>query len=293
MTFSFFHHGDVKQASYRYRAGIPASILHAPLNDESADVWILSKIAKTSPNFLMEAKIQGKRVIADVCDAHLRLPHYQHVIQEADVLTTCTPLLAQFIREDFGCEATVIDDPYDFEEVLPHVSGNRLLWYGNAMNYDGMAMFREALSSYPLRLVSNIEGFIPWSHQTMREEFLSADIVLLPDSAPTKSANRAIEAIRQGCFVVATPHPSLEEIPGIWIGDLLKGVEWASTHASEANQRLIQSQAYVRERFSPERVANAWKTLATACASNSAVGINPGLVGSTSMANEPAITLTL
>lgn len=287
MTFSFFHHGDEKQASYRYRSEIPAATLRAPMNDESADVWILSKITKTAPEFLAKAKSQGKPVIADVCDAHLRLPHYQYVIQEADALTTCTPLLAQFIREDFGREATVIDDPYDFEEVLPHVSGNRLLWYGNAMNYDGMAMFRDVLSSYPLRLVSNIEGFIPWSKQTMREEFLNADIVLLPDSAPTKSANRAIEAIRQGCFVVATPHPSLEQIPGIWMGDFLKGVEWATTHPQEANQRLIRSQAYVQAQFSPERVANAWKRLAMVYASNWAVATSPGQDGSMSMASGP------
>lgn len=290
MTVSFFHDRDERQASYRYRGAIPSATLGVPMNDESAAVWILSKITKSSPVWLEKAKALGKRVIADVCDPHFAKPEYQTVIERADALTCPTPLLAQFLYEDFGRVATVIDDPYEFECVLPHVRGNNLLWFGHASNYEGMAMFREALQEYPLRLVSNIEGFIPWSKETMRDEFIKADIVLLPDSVPTKSANRAVEAIRQGCFVVACPHPSLEGIPGIWVGDLLKGVEWASTHQQEANDRLIQSQAYVRERFSPERVANAWRTLAEACVSSWAVDTSPGLDGSISTVNEPVST---
>lgn len=291
MTYSFFHDRDERQASYRYRAAIPAKALGVEMNDETADLWILSKITKASPAWMTRARALGKAVVVDVCDAHLSLPYYREVIEQADAITTPTPLLAQLLLEDYGVHATVIDDPYEFECVLPHVAGNRLLWFGHANNYDGIAMFRGLLAEYPLRLVSNIDGFIPWSKETMRDEFLNADIVLLPDSAPTKSANRAVEAIRQGCFVVATPHPSLDMIPGIWVGDLMKGIQWASTHHRDANERLIQSQAYVRERFSPGRVANAWKTLAMACVSKSAAGISPGLDGSTSIANEPASTL--
>jgi hypothetical protein len=43
--------------------------------------------------------------------------------------------------------------------------------------------------------------------------------VVIPATAPYKSANRAIEAIRQGCFVVAEPHPALEGFP-IYIGNI-------------------------------------------------------------------------
>lgn len=291
MILSFFHDRDERQASYRYRGAIPSKYLDLPMGDESAQVWVLSKITKASPDLVTKAKSLGKYVIADVCDAHLSLPYYRDVIERADAVAVPTPLLAEFIWEDFGRMATVIDDPYEFEDVLPHVRSNHLLWFGHASNYSGLAMFRPALEAYPLRMVSNIEGFIPWSKETMLEEFLKADIVLLPDSAPTKSCNRAVEAIRQGCFVVATPHPSLDGIPGIWVGDLLKGVAWASSHSQEANERLMKSQAYVRVRFSPARVANAWKTLAMACASNSAAAISPGLGGPTSIANAPVTPL--
>jgi hypothetical protein len=66
-----------------------------------------------------------------------------------------------------------------------------------------------------LRVVSNFEGAIPWSKETMLEEFARADIVVIPTTASYKSANRAIEAIRQGCFVVAEPHPALEGFPDL------------------------------------------------------------------------------
>jgi hypothetical protein len=292
MTFSFFHETSAQQASYRYRAAIPSAVLNIPMNNEQAEVWIIAKITKQTPSLMEKARQLGKRVIVDVCDAHLSFPWYQEAIRQADAVTCSSVLLAQFIEQDFGREASVIDDPYEFECVLPHVAGNNLLWFGHAQNYDGMAMFRESLKDYPLRLVSNIEGFIPWSKETMRDEFIKADIVLLPDSAPTKSANRAVEAIRQGCFVVATPHPSLEGIPGIWVGNLLEGVAWASTHHQEANQRLIQSQAYVQERFSPARVANVWKTLVTVYGSSWGAGTSPGPAGSTSMASAPEALLT-
>lgn len=290
MTLSFFHDRDARQASYRYRGAIPARALGVAMNDESAAVWIVSKITKKSPAFIERGKSLGKKIIVDVCDAHLSLPEYRTSIDMADAVTCPTSLLAEFLWEDFGRAATVIDDPYEYEEIAPHVRIGNLFWFGHASNYDGLAMFRDALKGYPLRIVSNIGGMIPWSPETMREEFAKADIVLLPDSAPTKSANRAVEAIRQGCFVVATPHPSLEDIPGIWVGDLMKGIEWASTHPQEANERLIRSQAYVRVRFSPERVANAWRTLAKACASSLDVGISPGLGGSTLTVNEPVTT---
>jgi hypothetical protein len=288
MRMSFFHTRDALQASYRYRGAIPAKALGVEMNDESADVWILAKITKAAPAFIERARSLKKRVIVDVCDAHLTLPHYQTAITRADAVTVPSSMLGALIYEDFGRFATVIDDPYEFEEVLPHVAGNRLLWFGHASNYSGLAMFREALKDYPLQIVSNLENCIPWSKETMREEFIKADIVLLPDSAPTKSANRAVEAIRQGCYVVATPHPSLEGIPGIWVGDFMKGVAWASSHQKEANERLIQSQAYVRARFSPARVANAWKTLAMACVSNWGAGISRGKDGSISTETVPS-----
>jgi hypothetical protein len=110
-------------------------------------------------------------------------------------------------------------------------------------------------------VVGNFGGAIPWSISTMYDQFAGADIVILPGTEPYKSANRAVEAIRQGCFVVAEPHPAWNDIPGIWIGNIKEGVEWTGAHCTEANQRTLEAQSYVMEKFSPQTVASLWKTI--------------------------------
>jgi hypothetical protein len=90
----------------------------------------------------------------------------------------------------------------------------------------------------------------------MLKEFAKADIVIIPATDTYKSANRAIEAIRQGCFVVAEPHPSLEGFP-IYIGNIKKGIEW--TRQNNVNTQLLQAQLFVMENFSPQILQDAWK----------------------------------
>lgn len=280
-------------ASYRYRCLIPAAQIGATVNDESADVWVLSKIQKDSMDLYDKARAFGKRFVVDVCDAYLGRPTYQYLIRHADAVTSSSTFTARMIEEDFGVPCTVIDDPYEFPELTPHVTNQeRLFWFGHAQNYYSMAPYAALLKDKHLRQMSNIEGFIPWSTDRLQEELCQTDIVLIPETAPYKSANRAIEAIRQGCFVVAEPHPALEEIPGLCMGNILKGITWVTQHPQDANRLLTQSQAYVRERFSPERVGNAWRTLlqTVPLKSTSAVAISPGLDGSTLMETEPVDT---
>jgi hypothetical protein len=107
-------------------------------------------------------------------------------------------------------------------------------------------------------VVSNFDGAISWSNETMLEEFARADIVVIPATAPYKSANRAIEAIRQGCFVVAEPHLALEGFP-IYIGNIKEGIEW--TTKQNMNELISKAQKFVREEFSPQTLIDKWKTV--------------------------------
>ena len=264
MSVSFIHAGNETMASFRYRVQIPASHLGWSINDETADTLIFSKPTASNVATAVRKKSDGGRALVDVCDAHLHRPHYQDFIRLADAVVVPTPFLAQLILEDCGVEATVIPDPYELPEQPPHTHGSKLFWFGHASNAYSLEPYLPFLRTQDFRLMSNLPGAIPWSQQGLVEELTRANIVVLPETAPYKSANRAIEAIRAGCFVVAEPHPSLESIPGIWVGNLLKGIEWAIQNPSLSTERLMQSQAYVREQYTPERVANAWKIRATA-----------------------------
>jgi hypothetical protein len=90
----------------------------------------------------------------------------------------------------------------------------------------------------------------------MLKEFAKADIVLMPATAEYKSPNRAIEAIRQGCFVVSERDLG---IPHIYVGNILEGIKWTQTQ--DINTLISKAQKFVTEEFTPQILIDKWKTL--------------------------------
>lgn len=264
---SFMHAGPKEMASYRYRAVNPARELGASLNRTEADVHIYVKPVEVDVRFALQAKAKGKTVIVDFCDLHFDQRHYIEIMEIAHLVTCPTEWTKNYLMEEFDIKAEVIPDGYEFTKMLPHCDGNNLLWFGSSGNYDSLQRVLPSIKDYPLRVVSNVEGSIKWSHLTMLEEFAMADIVVIPETAPYKSNNRAIEAIRQGCFVVAEPHPSLEQLP-IWKGNIKKGIEWAIQNLPEANQMTLEAQSFIEKSLSPTTLATAWKTAIQKAQSN-------------------------
>lgn len=285
MSISFCHYGNENMASYRYRCQMPAQELGVEINNPKADVLIFSKPSEEDIPYLVQAREEGRKVIADFCDMHFHLPHYALMLKESDVLTCPTQWFAESLREMNGVEALVVHDPYEYPEVIPHCAGNHLLWFGHGLNIDSLIRVAPLIVGYPMAIVSNVEGMIPWSKSNLLEQFLKADIVVMPETAPYKSANRTVESIRQGCFVVAEPHPAINAIPGIWIGNIKEGIEWASHNQSEANTRTRLAQDYVREKYSLPTQGFAWrKAIQRALSSStSAAETSTGPVGSMSM----------
>ena len=252
---SFIHWGNKNAASWRYRAKIPSGDW-ATLNDLTADTLIFAKPQASELMDMARAKARGAWVVVDFCDDHFDWMHYQEALRLADAVTCSTTEMAKRIKE-LRRDATVIPDPYEYPEMPPHCNGVNLLWYGHHVNRDSLQRILPDLKGYPLRVVSNFDGAIPWSKETMLEEFARADIVVIPTTASYKSANRAIEAIRQGCFVVAEPHPALEGFP-IYIGNIKEGIEW--TKQQNMNELILEAQNFVRERFTPQILIDKWKT---------------------------------
>lgn len=253
-----FIHGNETMASYRYRCKIPANQLGWPINNYSAKVVIFSKPAKVDVEIARSLQDSGRKVVVDFCDDHFSEPYYHALAKLADAITCPTEKMRQRL-EAYGYTATVIPDPYECAEVMPHCNGENLLWFGHGSNYESLRRVLPEVAGYPLRVVSNVEGSIPWSLEVMAREFLTADIVIIPATADYKSPNRAVEAIRQGCFVVAEPHPSINDFPGIWIGNIREGIQWAIVNRNVVNG--TRAQEYVKEHYSPARVASVWKTL--------------------------------
>lgn len=257
---SFIHSGDKDSASWRYRASIPSREMGLSMNDIDADTLIFSKPQAYELMEMAKAKTRGAKIIVEFCDDHFTWPHYIEALALADHVTCPTPEMARIIKTH-GREATVVPDPYEYPQEAPHCAGTNLLWYGHKSNLKSLERVYEGLFEYPIRIVSNSSQSIPWSYKTMLQEFKTADIVIIPATQSYKSANRAVEAIRQGCFVVAEPHPAVMEIPAIWIGDIKEGVEWTSKNLKQARTATFKAQKYVMEKYSPQTCASMWKTV--------------------------------
>jgi hypothetical protein len=293
MRLTFIHAGSEQDASYRYRARRPAEALGATINTSDADVYIFAKPHQDNLADVQHLNAIGRLTIMDTCDVHWQRPGIKTMMQEATALTVNTPYMADLVRQQFGREATIIIDPYEYEEVPPHCDGNHLLWYGHPVNGASFNRFSRFMMDYPHEIVTRKQSaehnVTEWSMEAQRRAFETADIVLMPETAPYKSCNRTVEAVRQGCFVVAEPHPSLRDFPGIWIGNIKEGVAWAIQHPVEARNRTRQAQDYVRESYSLAQTVHAWKTLVTALTSTSVAARNIGRAGAISM---PSMALT-
>lgn len=294
---SFVHFGDDSMASYRYRCRIPSTQLKIPTNNFGADVVVFTKPAPEEVAIAETIQSQGRKVVADFCDDHFDRQEYVTFARIADAITCPTAAMAARIENILKLEheegrstkaqfARVIPDPCEFPVVEPHCNGTKLLWFGHASNYPSLARVLPETDDYALRVVSNRPDTIPWSMEIMPSEFARADIVIIPATADYKSPNRAVEAIRQGCFVVAEPHPSLNDFPGIWLGNIKDGIEWARHNLQLANERTKVAQRHV-ESFAPERLANVWKSLFAELACTSDAAESSGTDGPTSMSSDP------
>jgi len=279
---SFIHEGPETMASYRYRVKMPAEWLGASINDFSASTLIFSKPQPSDLIEMERTRARGGRVIVDICDDHLDWQHYQEAIRIADRVTCSTRILKKEIVEKCRVVAEVIPEAYEYPGLSPHCQGDHLLWFGHHTNRAGLQRILPHIERYPLLVISNFEGAIPWSPEAVEQALTHADIVILPFTENYKSANRAVEALRMGCFVVAEPHPALRDIPGIWLGQIKEGIEWALKHLQQVNEMILEGQTYIQREYSPAILASAWRRVIQS-PTTSAVDARPGLVGSMSM----------
>jgi len=113
--------------------------------------------------------------------------------------------------------------------------------------------------------------FVPWSLADTWKVLGDCDICVLPvdvanASKSAKSANRLVEALRAGRFVVASPLPAYQEfVASARIDDNIdQGIQWALDHAAEVAERIRTGQAAVDEKYSPAAIARQWQQVMAA-----------------------------
>lgn len=236
-------------ASSRLRAIIPRQELAKLGVKHGKDVIVYGK------SFIRmdELKPYGKRVY-DVCDDHFhneRGDYYREHIAKADLVTCNSETMRDIIRRETGRVATVIPDPYESEE-KPAGMGNGLLWFGHESNLIDLHPY--------LDLKPDVLTGSDWSREKQLAALEKCAAVLIPTGkSMAKSANRLIESVRNGRFVIAGNMPAHEEFKGLmWVGDIRAGIEWMHEYPLQAIHDVAECQRYIREKYSPQAIGRLW-----------------------------------
>lgn len=270
---AFVSPANLGTASLRYRAAIPAKYLRSrgwkvsigPGVPDDADVCIFSKHFEDQRDKARTAKKLGRRVIFDICDDHRQTEkagYYSDMAKIAHEVVASTPLIA----EAYGAKR-VIPDPYEQPEKEPEFDRDPgLLWFGHKSNAQALLDVLPQINGYRemLTVVSDISipgiKCMPWSPNIQRMAMDAATITIIPTQKEGAGANRVVESIRRGLFVVASPIEAYKEFhEWIWLGDIHEGVEWALANKEQLADKVRTAQKYVRMAYSPEAVGAMWE----------------------------------
>lgn len=246
VTFAFL---APEIASSRLRAEIPQRELAKFGIKRGPDILVYGKHVVP-----MRIVKQFGKCVYDICDDHFHTLHekyYREHAENADLLTVNSDEMARIVLAETGRTATVIPDPWESEE-RPAAYGEGVLWYGHESNLRTIAPYRDC--------IDEILTAPDWTRDRQLHAISQCAIVLIPtDNRKGKSANRLIEAVRNGRFVVAGELPAHDEFSEwMWIGDIREGLAWAKEHQAECIERVKLCQDYIRGKFSPERIGMMW-----------------------------------
>jgi len=288
MRIGYVHRGGEVMASYRYRCAIPAEGLRklgheVCINTGEADIVVFSKPMADDVEVAQRVKDEGAKIVFDVVDDHLTHPilgpMYNKLIEIADVLVAPTQNMVERVYRVSGKTPVVVSDPYEEGLQTPHANGHNLLWFGHLQNMKDLIPWKPALNGIrictgpkpvikdkPHKNISSNgspwnESFIEWSPQSQTDELSKANIVIVPtrNGSEYKTSNRLLNAVRAGCFVIASHHPSHEEFKKmLWVGHIKSGLDWAKAFEDELSDRVKEAQSYV-EKYSPDAIAKRWE----------------------------------
>jgi hypothetical protein len=236
-------------ASSRLRALIPQQQLAALGMAKGRDVLVYGKHLITED----QARLFRKRVY-DVCDNHFSdqfADYYLEHATKADLVTCNSETMKEVIRQHTGRMATVIPDPYESDE-KPAGYGNGILWFGHESNLIDLHPY--------LDLKPEILTGSEWSRDKQLKALERCAVVMIPTGkSMAKSANRLIESVRNGRFVVAGELPAHDEFREfMWVGDIREGLEWFKAYPHKALKQVEACQQYIRDKYSPEAIGRLW-----------------------------------
>ncbi|CAB4164120.1 hypothetical protein UFOVP1146_56 [uncultured Caudovirales phage] len=268
--------------------GYDAKIL-TDWNEVDSDTLVIF-LKLSQPEQIQQAKDLGAKTVYDLCDNKFgEQAEYEPCCRLADVVSVNSIQMGISVKEHTGLDAIVMPDPYERPRLDPVFSPGeelKLLWFGSQSSFKFFPIVEvwqrleteignycyTMISSKTERLLSKMtkrqdKGMLsgvnfnkldlqPWTWELQGELLKNCDIVLMPvqtdnPRTDTKSANRVIDSLISGRFVITSPLASYEEFaPYTWQGDYIEGIKWARDNPVEVVERITLGQRYVEENYS-------------------------------------------
>ena len=287
MKISYVTTGNESIASFRYRTLSPAIELRnfgyqTHIENKArpdADIVVFSKHWQYNDwSYAYFCSLRGQKVVFDVCDDHFDTKHAEHYKRMCDVATavTCNSnVMAEVIQKHTGRVSAVVKDPVLSTRRLYQKGEPNLLWYGQMANIKSLFDVYTEYEKTPIEVVVPGPFDVP---QYMREEQVTwtkwfpnvidsaaqrNTIALLPyrKDRLSKSANRVLEALNSGLYVLTDPLPAVEELDcgGIWYLDagFQKGLNYYRDN--DLTGDMASAQRMIDLYYTPKAIAEDWK----------------------------------
>lgn len=247
-------------------------------------------LKRSQPHSIQRAKDLGALTVYDLCDNKFEeKEEYEPCCQTADLVSVNSVNMGLSTKHHTGKDSIVMPDPYERPRLPPRFSPSgtiKLLWFGSQSSFKFLPMveiwqrLEKEIGNYKYTMISaktdrvlskmqqrqqkgvfsgvnfNKLDMREWSWELQGELLRDWDIVLMPvmtdnPRTDTKSANRVIDSIISGRFVITTPLASYVEFaPYTWQGDYIEGIKWALAHPNEVVQKIAEGQEYVEKNYS-------------------------------------------
>jgi len=268
--------------------GYDAKILADWEEVDSDTLVIFLKLSQ--PEQIQQAKDLGAKTVYDLCDNKFgEQTEYEPCCQLADVVSVNSIQMRESVKEHTGLNAIVMPDPYERPKLVPTFDPGaeiKLLWFGSQSSFKFLPLLEvwqrlEAeIDNYRYAMISSKTGRLlskmtlrankgavtgvnfgrldmhDWTWELQGQLLQDCDIVLMPvqtenPRTDTKSANRVIDSLISGKFVITTPLASYEEFaPYTWQGDYIEGIKWARDNPDQVIKMITAGQQYTEQNYS-------------------------------------------
>jgi len=247
-------------------------------------------LKRSQPHSIQKAKDLGAKTIYDLCDNKFEeKEEYEPCCQLADLVSVNSVNMGISTKHHTGKDSIVMPDPYERPKLTPKFTPSKelkLLWFGSQSSFKFFPIvecwqrLEKEIVDYKFTMVSaktdrvlskmtqrqnkgQISGINfskldmqEWTWEHQGKLLTECDIVLMPvmtdnPRTDTKSANRLIDSLISGKFVITTALASYEEFaPYTWQDDYIEGIKWALKNPAEVQERIRLGQEYTEQNYS-------------------------------------------